>query len=297
MLLFYYAAYFILRITNTFSAQRYARISGGNKDTLVYSLITGIIAMAVFYVTSGFNINLNLRTCAYGLIYAGLIFVSYFVSLSIYRFMGVAESGFISSGVSLVVTVLTGYFYFEEALSLKVTAQLILTFLTILVLFLQNRTGKTEVTTKTITIIGVLLCVVNAVVGSLSNIVTKNFAMDTMVTDENSFFFVTNVFTTAFSLIGILLASKLSFKTAFADIKKISKEGYLMIVINVISSNIIALLIVAILRVGDLIVFSPLSSALGLIATEVVAVFIAKEKPRIIATLLAISSVLVVLLF
>ncbi len=297
MLLFYYAAYFILRITNTFSAQRYARISGGNKDTLVYSLITGIIAMAVFYVTSGFNINLNLRTCAYGLIYAGLIFVSYFVSLSIYRFMGVAESGFISSGVSLVVTVLTGYFYFEETLSLKVTAQLILTFLTILVLFLQNRTGKTEVTTKTITIIGVLLCVVNAVVGSLSNIVTKNFAMDTMVTDENSFFFVTNVFTTAFSLIGILLASKLSFKTAFADVKKISKEGYLMIVINVISSNIIALLIVAILRVGDLIVFSPLSSALGLIATEVVAVFIAKEKPRIIATLLAISSVLVVLLF
>jgi hypothetical protein len=36
---------------------------------------------------------------------------------------------------------------------------------------------------------------------------------------------------------------------------------------------------------------------LGLLAGEAVAVFIVKEKPRILATILALSSVLVVLLF
>ncbi len=296
-MLMYYAIYFLLRIVVVFSNQRYARISNGNKDTYVYALITGIIAMAVFYISSGFNLNLNLRTCIYGILYALTVFVCYFTSLAIYRHMGVAESGFVNSGFSLVVTVLTGLFFFGEVLSLKTSAQLILKSLTILVLFLQNRKQKFESNVKSITLIGILICLVSATVGSASTILTKAFAVDELVTDENSFFFITNVFTTSFSLIGILINSKLSFKDAFSGFKRIPKQGYLMIVLNVLASNIIALLMVAILRLGDLIVFTPLSSALGLIATEVVAVFIAKEKPRIIATLLAISSVLVVLLF
>ena len=53
---------------------------------------------------------------------------------------------------------------------------------------------------------------------------------------------------------------------------------------------------IEILRISDLIIYTPLSGALGLLAGEAVAVFIEKEKPRILATILAMSSVLVVLL-
>lgn len=297
MLLLYYAFYFLLSIVNVFSRQRYARIAKGNKDTLVYSLVTCIVAMGVFYITSGFDINLNFRTLVYGFFYAILVFITYFTSLAVYRYMGIAESSFISSGLSLISTALLSVFVFNETISSKTVAQLILMFLTFLVLFLQNRTAKHETTAKTITTIGIFICLFSALIGCLSSFLSKSFAIDEGVTDENSFFFITNLFIAIFTVIGILITKRFSIRSAVDDFKKIKKESYFMILINVLASNIISLISVALLRLGDLIVVSPLSSAMVLLATEIVAVFCAKEKPRIIATLLAISSVLVVLLF
>jgi trehalose-6-phosphate synthase len=76
----------------------------------------------------------------------------------------------------------------------------------------------------------------------------------------------------------------------------VSWLGYLLIAVCVLASNISSLLQIEILRISDLILYTPLSGALNLLAAEVVAVFIAKEKPQILATILAVSSVLVVLL-
>ena len=66
--------------------------------------------------------------------------------------------------------------------------------------------------------------------------------------------------------------------------------------VNVLASNFTSILQIEILRISDLIIYTPLSGALGLLAGETVAVFIEKEKPRILATILAMSSVLVVLI-
>ena len=66
--------------------------------------------------------------------------------------------------------------------------------------------------------------------------------------------------------------------------------------VNVLASNFQSILQIEILRISDLIIYTPLSGALSLLAGETVAVFIEKEKPRILATILAMSSVLVVLI-
>ena len=64
-----------------------------------------------------------------------------------------------------------------------------------------------------------------------------------------------------------------------------------------LSANITSVLEILILREGDLVLYAPLRTALNLIAGEAVAIIFAKEKPRIIATVLAVSSVVVVVLF
>ena len=46
-----------------------------------------------------------------------------------------------------------------------------------------------------------------------------------------------------------------------------------------------------------LLLYVPLSNALNLLAGETVSIFIAKEKPKIIAMILALLSILVVLFF
>ncbi len=291
----YYIGLFLCSGLGTFSNQKYARASKNSADFFVFALITGTIATVVFYVTSGFNIVLNARTCVYALLFALFIFINYFFGLAVFKFMGIAEATFVRSGISLTFTTLMGVFFFEEKFTLVSLAQLSLVFLTLLAVFLPS--AKKSPKARSVTLTGLLLCVGSSVLGTLCSCVSKSFATDGGVTDENSFFFLTNVFIVAMAVVSVLVTNKMSPKAMGTKFKDIPLIGYLMIIVNVLSSNISSLLGIVILREGALILYAPLSSALGLLAGEAVAVFIAKEKPRIAATILALSSVLVVLLF
>lgn len=289
-----YAALFTCSFFGVWSNQKYARRSRTASDFTIYALVTGLIATGVFYVTSGFNIVLNTRTCIYGLIYAAVIFANYFFSLAIYKFMGIAETTFIRSGLSLILLTLSGIVFFKETMTVTICVQIVLVLCTFLTIFLGKGKGAKA---KGVTAIGLLLCLGAVILGVFCGIIAKAFAKDEGVTDENSFFFITNVFIVALSLVAVIISNKASPKRIGKGIAQISWFGFLLIAVNVLSSNFHSLLQIEILRKSELILYTPLSNALGLLAGEAVAVFIVKEKPRIVATILAISSVLVVLLF
>ena len=288
-----YAGNFICSLFNIWSNQKYSRRSKGSSDFFVYALITGIMARGVFYVTSGFNIVLNTRTCIYGVVYALVIFINYFFGLAIYKHMGIAETTFINSGLSLVLMTLSGMFFFGEQITLMLGIQILLVLCTFLAIFLGNKkTAKSKGVTK----IGILMCLGRVVLGVICGIIAKAFAEDTEVTDQNSFFFITNVFIVAFALISVIITNKFSPKEIGKKLVQISWLGYLLIAVNVLASNMHSLLQIEIFRISDFILYTPLTGALGILAGEIIAVFIAKEKPRILATILAMSSLLVVLL-
>lgn len=293
MIALLYAALFVCSIFNVWSSQKYSRRSKGSSDFFVYALVTGVMATIVFYVTSGFNIVLNPTTCMYGFIYGAVIFINYFFILETYKYMGIAESTFIKSGLSLIMLTISGMVFFQEKFTVMLGVQITLVLLTFLTIFLGKKKGAKA---KGVTAVGLLLCFGGVVLGVLCGIIAKAFAKDSRVTDENSFFFITNVFIVGFSLLSVLITNKLSPKVIGEKFVKISWFGYLLIAVNVFASNMHSLLQIEILRISDLILYTPLSGALGLLAGETVAVFIEKEKPRILATILAMSSVLVVLL-
>ena len=293
MVAFLYGALFVCSFFNVWSSQKYARRSKTASDFFVYALVTGVMATGVFYVTSGFNIVLNLRTCAYGAIYALVIFINYFFGLAIYKHMGIAEASFINSGLSLLLMTLSGMLFFSEQITLMLGIQIFLVLCTFFTIFLENKKrGKATGVTK----IGILLCLGRVALGVACGIIAKAFAKDTEVTDQNSFFFITNVFIVAFALVSVIITNKFRPKEIGQKLIQISWFGYLLIAVNVLASNMHSLLQIEILRISDLILYTPLSGALGLLAGEAVAVFIAKEKPRILATIFAMSSVLVVLI-
>lgn len=295
MLRIYYLLIFFLSGAGVFSNQKYARSTKTVNDFSVYALITGVFAVGVFFCMAGFNVRLNLRTCCYAIAFAVLIFLNYFASLALYKFMGIAERQFIVSGLSIILTILLGVFFYSEDFKLISLIQLILILLTFLAIFLSacERNAKRQ----KITFWGITLCVAEALIGALCRAVSKSYAGDKGVTDENSFFFITNIFIVLFAFIAVYITNKGKLKTAYTSLKSVSKMGYLMIGISVLGANITSVLEILILREGDLVLYAPLRTALNLIAGETVAIIFAKEKPRIIATVLAVSSVVVVVLF
>lgn len=298
MLPLLYAGSFLCSVFGVFSNQKYARSGKKINNIHIYSLVSGIIATTFFYVSSGFDIKINLYTLAYSVIFALLIFVNYFFTLIVFRFMGIAEKTFICSGLKLIITIIMGVMLFNEKFKLKSLIQLILVFLTLFVIFLPSLKKKEE--QKTVTTGGILICVGITVLGAGCTLVTKSFAENLklgMVTDENSFFFLTNVLIVAFGICTVMISQKFSVKAVVKEFKMVSPMNYFMIVLNVVSSNVASLLQILIFKEGDLVLYAPLSSALALLAGEIVAVAFAKEKPRILATILALSSVLVVLFF
>ena len=122
-----------------------------------------------------------------------------------------------------------------------------------------------------------LLAAIGVVFGAIQTIIPKLFALSKDVTDEHSFFLMTNVF--------MLVAALSSF--AFLTIKnKENVKASLVIfepkrlaptVLNVISNNIGSLVSIPILAAVDLAVYTPVSSAYGVVVS-VVASLCFREK-------------------
>ena len=290
-----YLGVFICSFLTVFSGRKYAKNTQTLNDLAIFNLITGIMATAIFYVTSGFNIQLNTRTCIYALIFALVIFISNTLNIAVFKYMGVAESIFIRQGLSLAVSISMGVLLYKEKFTLVSFLQIALIFLTFLAIFLPALKNKTTV--KTVTFTGLIICILISVLSAACSVITKSFAIDKEVTDENSFFFMTNVFMILMAFILVAVLNKGSLKNSLKRFKVLPVNEYLTIFLNVFASNIGSLLTVAILKNDALLLYAPLSNALNLLAGETVAIFIAKEKPKIIAMMLALLSILVVLFF
>ena len=295
MIALFYFGTFCCNCLTVFSGRKYAKNTQTLNDLAIFNLITGIMATAIFYVTSGFKIQLNTRTCIYALIFALVIFINNSLCIAVFKYMGVAESVFIRQGLSLAVSISMGVLLYKEKFTLVSFLQIALIFLTFLAIFLPALKNKTTV--KTITFTGLVICILTSVLSAFCTVITKSFAIDTEVTDETSFFFMTNVFMILTALTLVITLNKGSVNNSLKSFKTVPTAEYFTIFLNVFASNMGSLLSMAILKKDALLLYVPLSNALNLLAGETVSIFIAKEKPKIIAMILALLSILVVLFF
>ena len=295
MIALFYFGTFCCNFLNVFSVRKYAKNTQTLNDLAIFNLITGIMATAIFYVTSGFKIQLNIRTLIYALIFALVIFINNTLSVAVFKYMGVAESIFIRQGLSLTVSISMGVLLYKEKFTLVSFLQIALIFLTFLAIFLPTLKNKTTV--KTITFTGLVICILTSVLSPFCTVITKSFAIDTEVTDESSFFFMTNVFMILTALTLVITLNKGSINNSLKSFKTVPTTEYFTIFLSVFASNIGSLLSMAILKKDAQLLYVPLNNALYLLAGETESIFIAKEKPKIIAMILALLSILVVLFF
>ena len=81
MTLIYYAGLFLCSVATTFSQYKYGRSLRSKNDILIYIMITGVMSMLFFGVSSGFRILLNSRTVFYSVVLTVISVISYYSRL------------------------------------------------------------------------------------------------------------------------------------------------------------------------------------------------------------------------
>ena len=288
-----YLGIFGCHAVGVFSQQKYSYSMKGVSDVCVYAFFTGVVALIIFYVSPGFNLQFNLPTLYYAIAYALVVILSYATSLYVFKFISISKSGFYSTGLTLIITSLFGYILFNEVITIPSILRIIIMFVALLALFISSNKNenKTNNNNKLKTLIGISLCVIAGFLGVGNTIISKAFAIDNSVTDSNALFFLTNLIIVIVAIIVFLIVKRGNLKKCALAFKEIKVSNYLVLVALTISSNITSLLGVYILATGSVSLFAPITNALRLLAYQLVGYFVQKEKLQIAPCILSLIAI------
>lgn len=263
---------------------------------MLYNLINGIVACGFFFVSGGFSVSINLPTAIYAMLYAVLAGLSA-ISLIGYKIINVSKFVLITTSSSIFATSITGAIVFKEELSLRTVLRIVIMMAAVCISFLDKDKGQEEnkplTAKKTITLILVVL--VSLFISVCVTILTKFYTLDSRVLDENSWFFFTNVFLIAFSAV-ILSVYYLKDRAGVKDSLAILKPKKICLLMgNTVCSNVTSLVGVYLLAVTSVSVYTPLTSALALIAGLVVSLLFREKLGFFSYVAVAVAAVSVVL--
>ena len=282
----YYLGLAACSFFNTFSGVRYSRTTNTVFSLAIFSCITCTIASLFFLILTGFHPVFNGVTTIYALIFAAICLVSQYTGIAIFRYADIVGSGIVRGGASLLLTCLLGITVFGEEFNGFVGARIACRLgASILVLLQQRHANVRKCTT-----IGWIISAFMVINGVASTLITKLYATDTRVTDENSYFLLTNLFCLIVSLVVALASRRGRMADCVEEVRRIRPKQYGYIVMNTLSSNVSSLLTVAILSTGDIVFHTPLSGAIGFLITQVIAVFIEKERFSPLPVALALAA-------
>ena len=270
---------------------------------LLYLTLVGAVACTVFFALGGFRIKVTGITLLYAQIYSGVCVLSCICNMEAFKLANISGVVVLSSFGGLVATSLVGFFLFGEEIKLTTLLKIAIMLVAALLTFIDAKRfegpsakRKSSATLKLIIIILLLI-----LAGSGNNIILKLYGRAEGVADINSMFFFTNAFQGALALTLFLL---LSFKgrrdetvrSQFRDsLNLFSIIPILAIAASTFSSNVGSLLSAELIKLMDMSVYTPVSSAAAILA-GFIASFIYRERHSVLFYLTAALSLAAVLI-
>lgn len=295
------ALYLAFRVVSDVVKKKVSDSFSGNgvSGSLFFVLETSIFSMFVFFALNGFKLYINPRVAFYGFLYGVIVIVAVASGVFVYNYATIAFVGFASSCVNLLLSLLLGVVLFSEKVSFGTVMRIVLMLLAAVVSFAGAGGFGKGTSLKALRgrrfLIGIIFTVIMGVTASLSTVLMKYYGADAGVTDSNSFFFMTNVFS------GLLVIPMIPFAarrdgvkfSELLDYVKGKKVIYAML--TTASSNLCSVFSILILAMIDVSVFTPLQGALGFVSIAIATPIIREklDKYTLIATALAIASVAV----
>ena len=274
----------------------------GITGSLFYVFETSLFALFYFWALNGFKLSFNNHVLVYGMIYGIVVILTLVLSIFVYRYATFSFVTFVSGSVSLMLSLLVGNLLFNEVISpdkiLRIALMLVATF----VIFLGNKNKDNKKSSseehqanivKRNFVIACVIIVLNSILAAVATAILKFYAGDPNVTDQNSFFFATNVFSALFVL-PILPFTMKKNKVKMSELfRMVKSKKTVYSAVTTINSNIRSIIQILILGMMDVSIFSPISSALGFVAVAIATPIIGEKlnKYTVISTIIAIVSV------
>ena len=234
-------------------------------------IINSIVACIFFAFSSGFSISVNGATLIYSTVYAFIVALSIVTNVIVYRYASISNVNVISNASGMVCTALVGVFLFSEPLGLMGVLRISVMLIAIFCIFIEqkkhslvsvepdrgDKQGHFLLLTTLIALISVASCA--------NTVILKMYALSTQVVNENSFFFFTNVLLCIGSVV-VFLFSCLRKKGEFREALSLFRPKQLCSIAGkTVVSNISSLISILIVAKVDMVVFSPVSSAIGIV--------------------------------
>lgn len=291
MLFFCFSLLFLVNIVSTASARAYGKITKTVSDLLVYTIFTGVIATFVFFALSKFQLEVNSATLLYGGVYAVVVVISLSVSIQLYKYISVAEISVFGGSFSQVLTFLSGMVILSEKFNPFTAASAALMCLATVIMFFSGRKkSDVENTESRNRFIGIMLCIVTALISVTSTLIIKSATSNPKITSTNSVFCLTNAFVAVISILALLIVKRFKIRTIISEFAKTEKKKYAFIAVNTIGQNITAVLNAFILATSAVSFYSPMSAAITFLSAQTLDIFISKKIQSPTALLFAAAS-------
>lgn len=268
----------------------------GVRGYIMNVFFVGIIATFVFWAMNGFQLNVNSRVLVYSLIYGFLCILSVFVTPILYGCADIVEITIFDKASAVIFSSLLGVLLFSETFTLTSYLQIFLMVAaTVCVLYSHPKEHKEAVKKKN-SIKKYSLLILAALISTGSTVLSRYYVLDPNVTDNNSYFFLTNVVMALGAGIIMIVYSRKNGFNLKESFFVFEKRDYTNVVLRTVCSNCVALLSMAAVARLDMIIYTPVASAVSVVGSIIVAV-IFKQKLNLfsyLALLFALISLSVV---
>ena len=287
-LILLFTAYFIAAFASAYNQIKYARQANTFFAVALYSLITCTVASFFFLSLTGFTPVFNKTILIFALLFSGVVIISQYVALIVYKYMRILDAGLIMGSLNLVFTFMVGAIWYNEKITVIAVLRMVLSLLATLALIFSKNNEKSIIKN---TFLGYILCFICISASVFNTVLSKEFASLPQKQDENSYFLLVNIICFIFSLSLILFIKKGTIKPILSELKAVGKKGYCYILISTLGSNIGSIITIWLLagRVS-IILYTPLIAAMGIIVQILTAAIIGKEKIPIIPIVLSLTS-------
>jgi len=271
--------------------------SGGIVGNAIYIFFVSLISCVTYSAFTGFSYEFDKTTIILSVALAFSSVASLLISLVIYRIASVSGVNVVTTSLSLVTSAMIGFLVFDEtADTIKILRIVIMVLAGIFVYFdnISKQKDKDKNTgNKKYLFFIIIACLL--LINCYTTIQSKFLSTGKLVSDVNTFFFMTNVY----MLIGSLSVILFMLVKKPSEVKKnlvlLKPKSIITMTGNTFGSDVSVVLNVLILARMDLSVFTMISSAIGIISAAVVSVLFREKLGTYAKIAIALSLVVAVM--
>ncbi len=266
----------------------------GVTGSLMYAIETSLLSLVCYWAYNGFHLSFNPTVTLYGAVFGALVVVSLIFTTFMYNYGSIAFINFVTSTVSLISAALAGILFFDETITPDKLLRIAMMIVAVFVVMLGARkkmpvADQNSKKKRGIHPFVIIMPTLVAIAGTGASIVLKAYIATDGATDENSLFFMTNVFSFAYT-IPILCFIARREKIGAREIGKIfiDKRGVILI-LSIAVSGVQSIITALMIAQMDVAVYTPITSAIGFVALAIATPLVRERLDRYTLTATAIA--------